>query len=96
MLQAEKKNGGQPLEELLPKLMNNHGLSGTAEKLGVSKATLNYWLLKFEIKIHKIALAPGQSVVIQNLPPGINPYAAQAYPQNVPPGYPPGVGGTFT
>ena len=37
---------GKPLEEVLPTLVTELGLTGAAKKLGLGKATLNYWLLK--------------------------------------------------
>ena len=38
----------QPLEKILPEMVTDEGLSATADQLGVSKATLGYWLLKLE------------------------------------------------
>ena len=35
----------QPLEKILPEMVTDQGLSSTADQLGVSKATLGYWLL---------------------------------------------------
>jgi len=51
----------RPLERLLPEMVNEIGLSGTAEELGVSKATLGYWLLKLGINVRRVALAPGET-----------------------------------
>ena len=48
MLRVEEKHQ-QSIEELLPKLVTIEGQSGAAVKLGVSKATLGYWLLKLNI-----------------------------------------------
>ena len=45
--------------------MTERGLSATAEELGVSKATLGYWLLKLGINVQRIALAPGESIEIK-------------------------------
>jgi hypothetical protein len=55
----------QPLEKMLPQLVTEHGLSATAEQLGVSKATLGYWLLKLGINVRRIALAPGDSIRVR-------------------------------
>lgn len=41
----------QPLERILPELLRERGVAGTADQLGVSKATLGYWLLKLGIGI---------------------------------------------
>lgn len=51
----------QSLEEILPEMVTEQGLSATAEELGVSKATLGYWLLKFNITIRRIALRTGET-----------------------------------
>lgn len=55
----------QPLERVLPQMINEHGLSGTADRLKVSKATLGYWLLKMGINVRRVALAPGESLEIK-------------------------------
>ncbi len=55
----------EPLESLLPKMVTARGLSATAEQLGVSKATIGYWLLKLGIKIRRVAIAPGDTVTIE-------------------------------
>ena len=52
----------QPLEKMLPELVTEWGLSATAEQLGVSKATLGYWLLKLGINVRRVALAPGETL----------------------------------
>ena len=54
----------KPLEEALPELVTNLGLTGAANELGVGKATLNYWLLKFGISVRRVALKPGESLKI--------------------------------
>ena len=55
----------QPLEKILPEMVTQDGLSHTAEQLGVSKATLGYWLLKLGIHVHRIALAPGETLEVK-------------------------------
>ena len=57
----------QPLEKMLPEMVTEQGLTATADYLGVSKATLGYWLLKFRIDVRRVALAPGDSVQITRL-----------------------------
>jgi len=64
MLRVEQNHGGRALEKLLPELINEKGFSEAASELGVNKATLNYWLLKFQIRIERIALAPGETFTI--------------------------------
>ena len=55
----------RPLERLLPEKVNELGLSATAEELGVSKATLGYWLLKMRIDVRRVALAPGETLEVK-------------------------------
>ncbi|MCE2468914.1 MAG: hypothetical protein J4F32_00030 [Dehalococcoidia bacterium] len=55
----------QPLERLLPEMINEHGLTATALTLEVSKATLGYWLLKLGINVRRVALAPGESLEVK-------------------------------
>ena len=48
MILAERKLR-RPLEKALPEIVNDVGLTGAAKRLGVSKATLSYWLLTLGI-----------------------------------------------
>ena len=64
MIEVEDKFG-QRLESMLPELITENGLSGTADYLGVSKATLGYWLLKLDIIVHRVALAPGETLEVK-------------------------------
>ena len=57
----------QPLEKILPEMVTEQGLTATEDYLGVSKATLGYWLLKFRIDVRRVALAPGDSLEITRL-----------------------------
>ena len=57
----------QPLEKQRPEMVTELGLTATADYLGVSKATLGYWLLKFRIDVRRVALAPGDSLQITRL-----------------------------
>ncbi len=65
MAQVEASHNNQPLERLLPEMINEHGLTATAAQLGVSKATLGYWLLKLGINVRRVALAPGEALEIK-------------------------------
>ena len=58
----------QPLEKVLPEMVTEQGLFHTADELGVSKATLGYWLLKLGITVRRIALAPGESLEVKRVP----------------------------
>ena len=57
----------QPLEKMLPPLVTEQGLSATADEIGVSKATLGYWMLKLGIDVHRVALAPGESLEVKRV-----------------------------
>ena len=59
----------QPLEKILPEMVTDQGLSSTADQLGVSKATLGYWLLKLGINVRRVALAPGETIEIKRVSP---------------------------
>lgn len=66
MLKVEEDHG-QHLERLLPEMVNDKGLSATAQELGVSKATLGYWLLKLGISVRRVALAPGETLEVKRV-----------------------------
>ena len=57
----------RPLEDVLPEMVNEYGLSETAERLKLSKATLSYWLLKFQIRVERVALRPGEEIEIKRV-----------------------------
>ena len=65
LMQQVEERHRQPLERLLPEMINEQGLSATAQALEVSKATLGYWLLKLGINVRRVALAPGESLEVK-------------------------------
>jgi hypothetical protein len=65
LMQSVEDRYRQPLEKLLPEMINEHGLTATAQQLEVSKATLGYWLLKLGINVRRVALAPGESLEVK-------------------------------
>ena len=67
LMQRVEKEFSRPLENLLPEKVNERGLSATAEELGVSKATLGYWLLKLGINVRRVALAPGATLEVKRI-----------------------------
>ena len=66
MLRVEKQHQ-QELERLLPERVNAVGLSATADELGVSKATLGYWLLKLGISVRRIAVSRDEVVEVKKI-----------------------------
>lgn len=64
MLQVEKRIK-RPLERALPEMVNEDGLTGAARRIGVSKATLSYWMLKLGIQMRHVALAPGETIEVK-------------------------------
>ena len=66
MLRVEEQHQ-RPLERLLLEMVNEIGLSATATELGVSKATLGYWLLKLGINVRRVALAPGETLEVKRV-----------------------------
>jgi hypothetical protein len=65
LMQDVENRFHRPLERLLPEMVNERGLSYTALELGVSKATLGYWLLKLGISVRRVALAPGETLEVK-------------------------------
>ena len=57
----------QPLERILPEMVTEQGLTASADYLGVSKATLGYWLLKLGINVRRVALAPGETLEVKRV-----------------------------
>lgn len=55
----------QPLEKMLPEMVTEYGLTATADELGVSKATLGYWLLKLGIVVHRVAVSPDETIEVK-------------------------------
>ena len=67
LMQRVEREHQRPLERLLPEMVNEVGLSATADELGVSKATLGYWLLKLGINVRLVALAPGETLEVKRV-----------------------------
>lgn len=66
LMQRVEHEQQQPLERLLPEMINEQGLAHTADALGISKATLGYWLLKLGINVRRVALMPGQEIEVRS------------------------------
>ena len=65
LMRSVRSRLGQPLEQALPPLINEKGITVAAEDLGISKATLGYWLLKMGITVHRVAVRPGESLEVR-------------------------------
>ena len=58
---------GESLQTLLPRCINELGMTGAADALSVSKSTIGYWCLKLGIAVQRVALVPGEKVVIRKI-----------------------------
>lgn len=63
MIDAEARFG-RPLESVLPALITDEGLTGAAAIIGISKASMGYWMLKLGIQTHHIAIGPGERITV--------------------------------
>jgi len=57
----------RPLESLIPEKITEQGLTLTAKELGIGNATLGYWMLKLGISMRRVALSPGENLVVTRL-----------------------------
>lgn len=64
LMRDVEQRTGQPIESLLPRIVAEQGLTGASNELGVSKATIGYWMLKLGIRTERVALAPGEEIVV--------------------------------
>ena len=55
----------RPLENLLLELVNQHGLSHAAVELGVSTATVGYWMLKLGIRYRRVAVNADETLEVK-------------------------------
>ena len=55
----------RPLETLVPEMVNEHGLSHAADELGVSPATLGYWMLKMGSRDRRVALTADETIEVK-------------------------------
>lgn len=65
LMRSVEEAHGQPLESLVPNLVNEVGMSRAAAQLGVSPATLGYWMLKMGIQYRRVALADGETIEVR-------------------------------
>jgi hypothetical protein len=55
----------RPVESLVPELVNEHGLTHAASELGVSTATLGYWMLKLGIRYRRVAVTADETIEVK-------------------------------
>lgn len=55
----------RPLESLVPEMVNEHGMSHAASELGVSTATLGYWMLKMGIRYRRVAVTADETIEVK-------------------------------
>ncbi len=65
LMRSVEENHGRQLESLVPDLVNEMGMSRAASHLGVSPATLGYWMLKMGIQYRRVALADGETIEVR-------------------------------
>jgi hypothetical protein len=58
LMRGVEKKYSEDLEVLLPQMYNEMGLPKMSQKLGIHKATIWYWFLKFGVSIKKHASIP--------------------------------------
>ena len=63
-----EKDFGEKLERLIPRLINQYGMSQAADTMGISKASVSYWCLKLGIERRTVALIPGQRIEVRGTP----------------------------
>ena len=63
-VQAVEARFKRPLVDVLVDLYNDRGFEGMTKELGVGRSTAWYWLLRCGIRIERVALRPGERVVI--------------------------------
>ena len=65
LMQRVEAKFQRPLETLLPEMINQQGLTHTAADLGVSTATVSYWMLKLGIQYRRVALSAQESIEVK-------------------------------
>ena len=55
---------GRPLEDILVELLNKKGLLGTAKELGVSRSTVEHWMIRLGIRYTRVYHRKNEKVVL--------------------------------
>ena len=64
LIRSIEAREGKPLIDILQSGYNAEGLVPLATRLGVSRSTVWYWLLRCRLELHKVALRPGERLEI--------------------------------
>ena len=67
MLKAERDHAEEtgilvPIDLLLPRLVDDLGKKGARDKMGISKATLDTWMLKMGLEFRRVVSVEGADV----------------------------------
>ena len=68
LIREIERREGKSLIDILQSGYNEEGLVPLATRLGVSRSTIWYWLLRCRLDIHRVALRPGERLVITREP----------------------------
>ena len=55
----------EPMEVLLPSLLNQHPMTRVAAMFKVSKSTVHYWCMRLNITLLNVWLKPGEEIIIK-------------------------------
>lgn len=64
MLEAEQRFG-RDITEIIVENIAEHGQAETARMLGISRSNLGYWLLRLDVQVKKIVVAPGDTITVE-------------------------------
>ena len=64
-MRAVEERHNTTLEELLPRLITDMGMSAAADHIGVSKATMGYWLLKLDLVTRRVVTRKGERIFVE-------------------------------
>lgn len=54
----------EPLPDLLRRLLDERGITGACQELGVAKATMGYWMIRLGLRMVCVAVPPGHEVIV--------------------------------
>ena len=65
LMRAIAAEHGVELPCLVRQLLDEHGVAGACEYLGIGKSTMGYWMDRFGLRIAYVAVPPGYDVIIR-------------------------------